>query len=369
MQLSNNQKAFLELIRAGLWEKEVSLSSCGEIDFDEIYRLAQEQAVVGLLAAGMEHVTDVRVPQTLALTIAGEVLQLEQRNRAMNEFVARLIGDLRKADVYTLLVKGQGIAQCYERPLWRTCGDVDFFLDAENYQKAKDFFMPLAEHVDDEDTSRLHLGMTIDSWVVELHGTMDTEISNRINRGLAEVQKDVFVNVGVRAWNNDVVEVPLPSVNNDIFIIFTHFIDHFYVGGVGLRQICDWCRLLWTYRTEIDQNLLEARLKEMGLTEEWKAFAAFAVGYLGMPVEAMPLYEETEKYRRKAFKICDLVIETGNFGHNKDESYRAKVGRVKSFFITFWRRLKEFVRLTSIFPNHAPRFFVNYVITRIKVFL
>ena len=99
----NNIKAFLELVRAGLWEKEVSLSSYGKIDFDEIYRLAQEQAVVGLLAAGMEHVTDVMVPQTLALTIAGDVLQLEQRNRAMNEFVARLIGDLRNADVYTFL--------------------------------------------------------------------------------------------------------------------------------------------------------------------------------------------------------------------------------------------------------------------------
>ena len=41
----NNIKAFLELVRAGLWEKEVKLSSCGEIDFDEICRLAQEQAI------------------------------------------------------------------------------------------------------------------------------------------------------------------------------------------------------------------------------------------------------------------------------------------------------------------------------------
>ena len=53
----------------------------------------------------------------------GQTLQIEQRNRAINEFVARLIGELRKADVYTLLVKEQGIAQCYERPLWRACGD------------------------------------------------------------------------------------------------------------------------------------------------------------------------------------------------------------------------------------------------------
>lgn len=37
-------------------------------------------------------------------------------------------------------------------------------------------------------------------------------------------------------------------------------------------------------------GLLEARLNEMGLVSVWKAFGAFAVEYLGMPGEAMPLY-------------------------------------------------------------------------------
>ena len=343
--------------------------SYGALDFSAILDLAEEQSVVGLVAAGIEHVTEGRPAKKDVLQFIGRVTQLEQRNQAMNYFIGVLVDKMREAGIYTLLVKGQGVGQCYKRPLWRACGDVDLFLDAENYRRAKAFLTPMAEHVDGEDASRLHLGMTIDPWVVELHGTMDTEISKRINSGLAAIQKDVFENNGVRIWKNDAVDVPLPNPDNDVFIIFTHFIDHFYVGGVGLRQICDWCRLLWTYRTEIDRNLLEARLKEMGLNEEWKAFAAFAVEYLGMPVEAMPLYENSEKYRRKARKIRDLVIETGNFGHNKDESYRAKVGRVKSFFITFWRRLMEFVRLTTIFPLHAPRFFVNYVFTRIKVVL
>lgn len=37
-------------------------------------------------------------------------------------------------------------------------------------------------------------------------------------------------------------------------------------------------------------GLLEARLKEMGLVSVWKTFGAFAVEYLEMPGEAMPLY-------------------------------------------------------------------------------
>ena len=110
MNTNKNQEVFFELVRAGLWKKEFSLSKYGEIDFEEEYRLAQEQSVVGLLAAGLEMVQgewlkvhgSSPIPQTMALDIAGEVLQLEQRNRAMNQFVARLVADMRKAGIRCL---------------------------------------------------------------------------------------------------------------------------------------------------------------------------------------------------------------------------------------------------------------------------
>ena len=143
---NNNQQAFLELVRAGLWEKEVRLLPYGDIDYAEVMRLAQEQAVVGLVAAGLEHVTDVKVPQVWALQFAGQTIQLEQRNKAMNQFIANLVAKMREADIYTLLVKGQGIAQCYERPQWRTSGDVDLFLSADNFEKAKSLLLPLSLH-------------------------------------------------------------------------------------------------------------------------------------------------------------------------------------------------------------------------------
>ena len=57
MQL-NNQEAFVALVRAGLWEKDVQIACYEPFDFKEIYKLAQEQAVVGLVAAGLEHVVD-----------------------------------------------------------------------------------------------------------------------------------------------------------------------------------------------------------------------------------------------------------------------------------------------------------------------
>ncbi len=134
----SNQDAFLELVRAGLWGKEVQLSTSDIIDFSAIYQLAQEQSVIGLVAAGLEQVKDVIVPQKAKLVFAGTALQMEQHNREMNEFIAELVGKLRQKDVSVLLLKGQGVAQCYERQLWRTCGDVDLFLSDANYASARD---------------------------------------------------------------------------------------------------------------------------------------------------------------------------------------------------------------------------------------
>lgn len=363
---SINTLAFFEIIRAGLWEKEVRLLPYGDVDYDEIMRLAQEQAVVGLAAAGLEHVTDVKVPQEWALQFAGQTLQLEQRNKAMNQFIAGLVAKMRQSDIYTLLVKGQGIAQCYEKPLWRTAGDVDLYLSKDNYEKAKAFLIPLAQHIEAEDKNKLHQGMAIDGWIVELHGTMYTYISRRINTVNNEVNQDIFFNGNVRSWNDNGVQVFLPSDNNDAIIVFNHFINHFYGEGVGLRQICDWCRLLWIYKDSLNYRVLESRIIKAGLYSEWKAFAAFAVDYLGMPVEAMPFYEDKPRMHKKAEKICKLVIETGNFGHNKNENYRKTSSKMKGNLITFKKRLGEFLHIATIFPVNAPKFFITYVFGRIK---
>lgn len=129
------------MLRAGLWEREVRLADIKNIDLNEVYRIAESQSVIGLVAAGIEHISDVKVPQAEVLQFIGTALQLEQRNQAMNKFIRRLVDQMRTASIYALLLKGQGLAQCYEKPLWRASGDVDLFLSEESYNKAKVFYV------------------------------------------------------------------------------------------------------------------------------------------------------------------------------------------------------------------------------------
>lgn len=360
MQLDKNQQAFFELLRAGLWEKDARLSPYKDIDFSAIMRLAEEQSVVGVVAAGLEHVIDVKVPQVRALQFAGQAIQLEQRNKAMNAFVAKLIELLRKEDVYAILVKGQGIAQCYEKPLWRSSGDVDLLLSESNYERAKEFLTPLANDVETEYTHFKHQGMTVDGWVVELHGTLHSRLSKRVDNGIDEVQKDVFYGGIVRSWDNGGTQVFLPSPDNDVIFVFTHILHHFFFEGIGLRQICDWCRLLWTYKDSLNRELLESRIRKMGLMSEWKAFAAFAVKWLGMPAEAMLLFEDNDNHNanleKKADKICKFVLEVGNFGHKQRRDYSG-MSYMRRKFVSVWGRLSDMLRHFQLFPKDSIVFF------------
>lgn len=354
-----NKEAFLALVRAGLWEKEVKLVSYGPLDFKEIYRLAQEQSVVGLVAAGLEHVVDAKIPQEIVLLFVGDALLLEQRNASMNRFIGGIVEQLRAADIYTLLVKGQGIAQSYERPLWRASGDVDLFLSKENYDKAKALLVPLATNIEQEDCRRHHFAMYFGEWVVELHGTLYSEISNRIDRGLDKVSEDIFFNGQVRSWMNGNTQVFLPSVDNDIIIVFTHILQHFYQGGIGLRQVCDWCRLLWAFQTKVNVGLLESRLHKMGIISEWKAFAYLAVNCLGASEQSIPLYESSWRCRRKANSVLKIILKTGNFGHNIDVSYRTKHSFILRKGIAVWRYLLEALEHMQIFPFNSLKMLGN----------
>lgn len=366
MRKDNTIKAFFALVRGGLWEREVNLSNYGEIDYEKLYYLAEEQAVFGLVAAGLEHVADIKVPKEIVLQFVGQTLQIEEQNKAMNNFIGVLVEKMRKADIYTLMVKGQGVAQCYERPLWRASGDVDFYLSDDNFTKAKEFFRPLVASFDPDTEKARHINMHYDPWVVEIHANQNCSLSGRINRVMDDVHKDLFYGGNVRSTRLGGTTVFLPSADNDILIIFTHFLNHFYKGGLGIRQICDWCRLLWTYRDSINRNLLQKRIKEAGLTTIWKAFAAFAVEYLGMPSAAMLFYEEKRKWQRKAEKIKGFIIEVGNFGHNREAVYNENQTRFVRKALSFRRRIGDLFHHASIFPWDSFRFLFGITHSGIK---
>lgn len=137
-----------------------------------IQKLAEEQSLVGLVAAGIEYFTAYSLPLTEKLTLLGKSQLTEQRNEEMNRFIAELVAQLNK----------NGIS-------------------------------------------------------IELHGRMPFELSRRADWVIDEVMDDSLLGIGGkqpsdRVWKNRDTDIYLPNADNDVILIFTHYLHHFLLKAL-----------------------------------------------------------------------------------------------------------------------------------------
>ena len=62
------------------------------------------------------------------------------------------------------------------------------------------------------------------------------------------------------------------------------------------------------------------------------------------------MYSNSSKWSNKASKIMAFVLETGNFGHNRDYGYFVKYPYLVYKSISFWKHIKDGYRYFRIFP-------------------
>lgn len=370
---SKSRDLFLALLRAGLWENgTLELSPDDAKYMKAVCELAFQQSVAGLVAAGLEHVAcpgsaKFELPMPLSMKLVSTMLAAEKRNGAMNRFIAELLSGLDDEKLNVVLVKGQGIAQCYERPLWRASGDIDLLVDGHAYARMSEILAARASRVEKEDKANMHFAMTVDGWEIELHGKLNNHVSSRADRVVDKVKDMVLAENQTRIWHNGGTDIRLPSPDCDAVLVFSHILQHYFRGGIGLRQICDWCRLLSTCASNIDRALLESRIREMGMMTEWKSFAALAVDHLGMPEALMPMYDRNGRWSKKARGILEHIFETGNFGHNRDNSYFRRYPFVVRKFISLHRHTRDIVlRHLALFPLDSIRLFFRMLTSGLR---
>ena len=354
------EKLFFGLLRSGLWGATPELpgtAPSGE-DWEKVYGLSMSQTVVGLVTDGAAACPADFVPKPVSLKLMASLIGTEKTNAVMDSHVSRFVSLLESRGVQPILVKGQAVAQCYIHPSGRMPGDIDLVIDPGQYEAAKAVITPIADSVGIEGVANLHFGAMLGSVELELHGSVRTSLGQKINDTLDRVQAELYREGGHRRWNCLGTEVRIPSVDFDALFIFTHLLQHFFYGGLGLRQLCDWARVLHTHCGAIDRGLLERRLTEMELLSEWKTFAGFLVDYLGLPAEEAPLYDA--RYSSRTGRLWRYIERVGNFGKNRKRRDRSRdpylIRKIESLFVYS----QDFLHHVSIFPIDSLKFFWYY---------
>lgn len=338
-------KLFFELLQIALGNRE-RLSVVPSVEeWTEMYAEPERQAVTGILLQGIERLpAEQRPSQEILLQWIGVGQMIEQQNRLLDERCKWLLDKLKNAGLDGTILKGQGIAQLYDKELrsQRQSGDIDVYVNC-GIRKALAFAKSQGLKDVEWDYKHLHLNLW-DDIEVEMHYRVEVLLNlwknRRLQKWFQKHQDAMFCNLN---HNDNLNEIVTPTVEFNVFYILLHIYRHFLYEGVGLRQIVDYYFVLKaianTDSTDKTDYALEA-VSQFGMEKLAKGLMWMMHEALGMPREWM-LWEPNEKEGKY---ILEEVMAGGNFGHHDERLQHGggKWNTVKQVCMHNWHLLSHY---------------------------
>ena len=315
-----------------------------EADWKELYRIAQKQCLVGILFDGIQRLpsSDVGISRDLLLQWMAQSKMLEKTNVRVNDAAFQVSEWFRKKGFRTCILKGQGNALMYPNPYSRTPGDIDIWVEGEDYRVIS-FVRSVSPH---EKACYHHIEFPSYKGVeVEVHYRPSFLLCFWHNRKLQKYYERVKEKqFSHRVMLGEQGEIAIPTVEFNLIFQLTHIFSHLMNEGIGLRQLLDYYYVLISDDLSLIRDRVQKELKELGL---WK-FAG-GIMYIMQEVFGMPasrlIVPPNEKYGKF---VLNEVLEAGNFGRHDD---RNRFGR--SQLGHNLQRVYRDMRLVRYFPGEA----------------
>lgn len=335
------RQQFFSLLQAGLWNRPADTAPFDTPpDWEAIYRAARAQALLGIVMDGLQTLPPrLRPPRPLYLRWCSTLLTVEENNQRLNRELANLYTLCRNNGIEPVLLKGQGVAQCYPNPLHRQCGDIDLYTGTRHYDLLNSLLLPDVTAVNEECFK--HTGYTWHGIAVENHRVICTLNAPAADRRFqADIRRwSTTDRSTLRSVTIGDCTATLPPLTFDAAYLLVHSVLHALNEGIGLRQVCDWAVLLHTCRDRLDLPAVAHLIRSYGLARAARIFGAVCVHYLGLPPASLPI-PYYNKDIPTARWLMDDIWRNGNFGqYDTDRTPRPR---------GYWRgKLYTITRLTA----------------------
>ena len=386
MDITTVQIQFLELLRAGLWNKPANptLFPIGETDWNAILNIAKEQTVAVIITDGIETLPSDRWP-TKETMMKHVLLRVKtgQMHQLLNTTINQIVKALDDENIPSVLLKGQGVAQNYIKPESRSCGDIDIYVGTKGYKRACEIISYMSQSnckVGDESLRHMHL--CLNGVEVEIHrqaSRMSGKTHNDSFQYWTKASIDKYFDSDVlKSWNNNGIEVRLAPPTFDAFFILHHAIRHMFSEGVGFRQICDWAMYLHKFHSEINTIELRKRIKEFHMEDAWREFSILAVCVLGLPINELPIYQDGTRIdisdkltaTAKTRTILNHIFISGNFGRfDANGRDRSQVSYLKRKWRSFRFQSLRLIKLFGLFPKYTASYMWHWLSEAINRFV
>lgn len=321
------QKIFFDFLRFCIGSAKEIPGSLKEVDWKELYAIAQKQALLGVLFHGIQ-----RLPKELApeqkLLMQWMVMAEMIRKQNIKQFQdsAKVCMNFENKGFANCILKGQGNALLYPDPYMRTPGDIDIYLAGGRKR-----VMQYINKVCPNQVMRYHhVDFPVMKTAIEVHFTpsyMFFPIHNsRMQKWFKEVMGEQC-NHRV-SLPDGYGEIHMPQVSFNVIYILSHLHRHIFTEGIGLRQLLDYYFVLLKWHTDLtnltdsnkslpqmtlintDLDALRHKLKYLGL---WK----FAQAVMFVMKEVFGLSEDrmiVPMDEREGRFLLDEIMRGGNFG-------------------------------------------------------
>lgn len=311
---SLTEKQFLDLLRSGLQAEAPQKSLYGSPpDWPAIIHMARRQAVSALVYDGMTRLPqELRPSRRLLLEWYADTLCIERANMKVNQVLSDVYERYNQEGLTLILLKGQGLAQYYTNPLHRQTGDIDLLFEKEYSQANQiahtfgtDFDSPTLHH-----TAYSYKGVTVENHCRYVYFYA---ASNR--KAWAEWSETHPLD-GEETLSLGKCHIPVPNPTANAIYVLLHLQHHFLNTGVGLRQVCDWIRLLTVRSNAIDRQVVSEAVCNLPIGLTLPALQHIAVRWLGLNPSDAILPDRTPSIGKLGALMLRDMMDTGNFGQD-----------------------------------------------------
>ncbi len=287
------QSALTALVGSGLSGRQADralLSGLSAADWEELYTLAKQHTVTGLLYAGLQLFPDgAGIPEEILLRLVARIGKVSNHGKSMRNLTVALTDYFSGKGLHPVVMKGVETAAYYPDPDLRLYGDVDLYFAPEEFDRAAEVagkrFGPLRKDPD----GSLHFN--VDNIDIDLH-------------------RDYF---GLHVSKDKLPAIPSPEAI--LLMHSAHILHHAIASGIGLRQICDLAAAYKALQGQYDPNGLDAFYHSAGLLKWNRLLSCFIRENLGV---SAPDYGDTST---KALER--IIFSGGNFGHYASSRQKA----------------------------------------------
>lgn len=337
----NKKQILFSLLKLALGtDKGKSLSVMDANDWSDVYQMAKEQSIQGIIFEAVKQLSGEQCPpDELQFVWTGDAERTRGMNKLLDEEAARLARLFNQEGRRTAILKGQANARLYPNPYSRQCGDIDLWVEGGRKSVSKLLVkMGLIEQMNlkmETSYHHIHLPMNDQGVEVEIHFRPSSGNYNPFtNRPLQKYLEAEILKSGPCPEGFCV-----PSMPFALIMQMAHIQRHYLNGGIGLRQLVDY-HVLLTKATLEERDSVSQLLKRMGLWHTAGA-AMWVLGEVTHLQESLMLTEPDEERGRK---MLDDMLEDGNFGHY------AKWKETNNDVTFFFRKEKQYMRRLTFAP-------------------